>query len=104
VRWAGDRQVRFGSKSEFAYFERGNVRQSSASKAEPMPTRMRFTGIPLGGGADVSHFTYDLYFCIDNGPASQALEFDVNHTFGGTRGLGARRMQFQRRRPLGYLG
>lgn len=40
---------------------------------------------PLGGGSSVSHFTYDLYFSTDNGPASQALEFDVNQTFGGTR-------------------
>jgi hypothetical protein len=41
--------------------------------------------LPLGGGANVSHFIYDLYFYIDQGNASQALEFDVNQTFGGTR-------------------
>jgi hypothetical protein len=41
--------------------------------------------IPLGGGDNVKHFTYDLYFYIDNSDASQALEFDVNQTFGGTR-------------------
>jgi hypothetical protein len=41
--------------------------------------------IPLGGGASVSHFTYDLWFYLDNGAATQALEFDVNQTFGGTR-------------------
>lgn len=41
--------------------------------------------IPLGGGDNVTHFTYDLYFYIDNSDASQALEFDVNQTFGGTR-------------------
>lgn len=41
--------------------------------------------IPLGGGDNVKHFTYDLYFYIDSGDASQALEFDVNQTFGGTR-------------------
>jgi hypothetical protein len=41
--------------------------------------------IPLGGGSNVSHFIYDLYFYVDNSPASQALEFDVNQTFGGTR-------------------
>lgn len=41
--------------------------------------------IPLGGGDNVTHFTYDLYFYIDNSNASQALEFDVNQTFGGTR-------------------
>jgi hypothetical protein len=39
----------------------------------------------LGGGTSVSHFTYDLYFMVDNPEAPQALEFDVNQTFGGTR-------------------
>ena len=32
-----------------------------------------------------THFLYDLWFYIDNPDASQALEFDVNQTFGGTR-------------------
>jgi hypothetical protein len=41
--------------------------------------------VPLGGGANVSHFAFDLWFYIDNGQATQALEFDVNQTFGGTR-------------------
>jgi len=41
--------------------------------------------IPLGGGANVSHFIYDLYFYVNPGDAAQALEFDVNQTFGGTR-------------------
>ena len=41
--------------------------------------------IPLGGGNNVSHFTYDLWFYIDNGDAPQSLEFDVNQAFGGTR-------------------
>lgn len=41
--------------------------------------------IPLGGGDNVKHFVYDLYFYIDNSNASQALEFDVNQTFGTTR-------------------
>jgi hypothetical protein len=40
---------------------------------------------PVGGGNSVSHFTYDLYFYIDNPDAAQALEFDLNQTFGGTR-------------------
>ena len=40
---------------------------------------------PLGGGDNVSHFTYDLWFYIDNGNAPQSLEFDVNQAFGGTR-------------------
>lgn len=40
---------------------------------------------PVGGGNTVSHFTYDLYFYIDNPDAAQALEFDINQTFGGNR-------------------
>lgn len=41
--------------------------------------------IPLGGGRNVSHFTYDLWFYIDQGDAPQSLEFDVNQAFGGQR-------------------
>ncbi len=41
--------------------------------------------IPLGGGDNVSHFTYDLWFYISDGNAPQSLEFDVNQAFGGTR-------------------
>jgi hypothetical protein len=40
---------------------------------------------PVAGGDNVSHFIYDLYFYIDNPDAPQALEFDVNQTFGGQR-------------------
>jgi len=40
---------------------------------------------PVAGGNNVSHFTYDLYFYIDNPTAPQALEFDINQTFGGNR-------------------
>jgi len=39
----------------------------------------------IAGGDNVSHFTYDLYFYVDNGNAPQALEFDLNQTFGGRR-------------------
>lgn len=39
----------------------------------------------LAGGDNVTHFIYDLYFYIDNPTASQALEFDINQTFGGNR-------------------
>ncbi len=39
----------------------------------------------IAGGNNVSHFTYDLYFYIDNPNASQALEFDINQTYGGKR-------------------
>ncbi len=40
---------------------------------------------PVAGGDNVSHFTYDLYFYIDQPDAPQALEFDINQTFGGNR-------------------
>lgn len=40
---------------------------------------------PVAGGNNVSHFTYDLYFYIDNPDAPQALEFDLNQTYGGNR-------------------
>jgi len=39
----------------------------------------------IAGGNNVSHFIYDLYFYIDNPDAPQALEFDLNQTFGGNR-------------------
>lgn len=41
--------------------------------------------VPLGGGSNVSHFSYDLWFYVDIGDAPQSLEFDVNQAFGGTR-------------------
>lgn len=41
--------------------------------------------VPLGGGKNVSHFSYDLWFYIDQGDAPQSLEFDVNQAFGGVR-------------------
>lgn len=34
---------------------------------------------------NVSHFTYDLSFYIDKPEAPEALEFDVNQSFGGSR-------------------
>lgn len=40
---------------------------------------------PFGGGNNVSHFTYDLWFYLSDGNAPQALEFDVNQAFGNTR-------------------
>lgn len=39
----------------------------------------------LGGGTNVTRFTYDLYFYIDHPEVAQALEFDLNQTFGGQR-------------------
>jgi hypothetical protein len=40
---------------------------------------------PVAGGNNVSHFTYDLYFTVDDPTAPQALEFDLNQTYGGQR-------------------
>jgi hypothetical protein len=40
---------------------------------------------PIAGGNNISHFIYDVYFYIDNPNAPQALEFDVNQTYGGQR-------------------
>ncbi len=39
----------------------------------------------LGGGSNVTHFVYDTWFLVDNPNVVQALEFDVNQTFGGLR-------------------
>lgn len=60
----------------------------------------------VAGGNNVSHFTYDLYFYIDNPSAPQALEFDLNQTFGGYRWVWGSECNFKRGHPalLGYLG
>lgn len=39
----------------------------------------------IAGGKSVSHFIYDVDFYIDDPSAPQALEFDVNQTYGGQR-------------------
>jgi hypothetical protein len=53
--------------------------------AGPHPYSNELYWYPIGGGNSVSHFTYDLWFYIDDGTAPQSLEFDVNQAFGGTR-------------------
>ena len=53
--------------------------------AGPHPYSNELYWLPLGGGNNVSHFTYDLWFYVDHGDAPQSLEFDVNQAFGGTR-------------------
>lgn len=40
---------------------------------------------PLTVANTITHFTYDLYFYVDNPNAPEALEFDVNQSFGGVR-------------------
>ena len=39
----------------------------------------------LGGNDGITHFVYDLYFFPNNLGASQAMEFDVNHSAGGKK-------------------
>ncbi|HET9695525.1 MAG TPA: hypothetical protein VFP40_01580 [Terriglobales bacterium] len=39
----------------------------------------------LGGGTNLTHFTYDLYFMVDKPDLPQALEFDVNQAFNNQR-------------------
>ncbi len=39
----------------------------------------------FAGGSNVSRFTYDLYVRVDHPERPQALEFDVNQTYGNNR-------------------
>lgn len=61
----------------------GKSAKFSMSGPNPYSNELYFNAIT--GGDNVSHFTYDLYFYIDNGNAPQALEFDLNQGFGGRR-------------------
>lgn len=61
----------------------GNSAKFTLSGPTPYSNMLYFN--PVAGGNNVSHFTYDLYFYIDNPTAAQALEFDINQTFGGNR-------------------
>lgn len=49
----------------------------------------------LGGGASVSHFSYDVYVYIDRPLAPQSLEFDVNQTIDTTRYIFGTQCNFQ---------
>jgi hypothetical protein len=61
----------------------GNSAKFTMGGPTPYSNMLYFN--PIAGGNNVSHFTYDLYFYIDNPTASQALEFDINQTYGGKR-------------------
>ncbi|HUN89732.1 MAG TPA: hypothetical protein VMU28_13115 [Terriglobales bacterium] len=39
----------------------------------------------LGGGTPLNHLTFDLEFYIDDATKAEALEFDVNQSYSGTR-------------------
>jgi len=41
--------------------------------------------LSIGGGTLLTTYTYTLDFYIDNGNAPEALEFDVNQSYGGVR-------------------
>lgn len=53
----------------------------------------------IAGGNNVSHFVYDLYFYMDNPGAPQALEFDINQTFGGRRWVWGSECNFKGETP-----
>jgi hypothetical protein len=61
----------------------GNSAKFSMGGPTPYSNMLYFN--PIAGGNNVSHFNYDLYFYIDNPTVSQALEFDINQTYGGKR-------------------
>ena len=61
----------------------GSALKFSLGGAHPYSNELYWN--PIGGGNNVSHFTLDLWFYVDTGDAPQALEFDVNQAFGGTR-------------------
>lgn len=51
----------------------------------PLPYTNELYTNYLAGGSNVSHFTYDLDFMVDQPDNPQALEFDVNQTFNNSR-------------------
>ena len=53
----------------------------------------------VAGGTNVSHFIYDLYFYVDNPDLPQALEFDINQTFGGVRWVWGSECNFKGETP-----
>lgn len=61
----------------------GSAARFSLAGSQPYSNELYWS--PVGGGSSVSHFTYDLWFYVSDGSAPQALEFDLNQAFGGTR-------------------
>jgi hypothetical protein len=51
----------------------------------PTPYSNQLYYYSLGGGSNPTHFVYDFYFYIDKPDLPQALEFDLNQTFGNNR-------------------
>jgi hypothetical protein len=75
----------------------GQSAQFSISGPNGYSNQLSFNAI--AGGNNVSHFIYDLYFYIDNPAAPQALEFDINQTFGGTRWVWGSECNFKGETP-----
>lgn len=77
------------AKSSLTLHQQAPALDGSAAKfsmlggTHPYSNELYWT--PIGGGNNVSHFIYDLWFYVDKGDAPQSLEFDVNQAFGGTR-------------------
>src|SRR5215469_10854909 len=75
----------------------GKSAQFSMSGPNGYSNELYFNAV--AGGNNVSHFTYDLYFYIDNPDAPQALEFDTNQTFGGYRWVWGSECNFVGEKP-----
>ena len=75
----------------------GQSAQFSMSGPNGYSNELYFNAI--AGGNNVSHFSYDLYFYIDNPNAPQALEFDTNQTFGGYRWVWGSECNFKGETP-----
>jgi hypothetical protein len=75
----------------------GKAAQFSMSGPNGYSDELYFNAI--AGGNNVSHFTYDLYFYVDNPSAPQALEFDLNQTFGGYRWVWGSECNFKGETP-----
>jgi hypothetical protein len=60
------------------------IRQIQQGRTETAYSNMLYFNA-IARENNVSHFTYDLYFYIDNPNASHALEFDINQTDDGKR-------------------
>lgn len=54
---------------------------------------------PVEGGNQPSHFTYDLYFYLEDPTAPQALEFDINQGVGGVRWVWGSECNFKGESP-----
>jgi hypothetical protein len=54
---------------------------------------------PIEGGNQPTHFTYDLYFYLQDPTLPQALEFDINQGVGGVRWVWGSECNFKGESP-----